>query len=587
VSAKSVNFLKVNQSGAFARAAVRLAGLLLAPLLSAAASQWISLRSGSITVLTDAGERQGRQCLARLEELRDSLGQQWGQPLAVRVLLFRRDGDFAELRGEGPAGGFFQSGPERDYIALPASSAGWQRILSHEYVHLLLHHSTGPLPKWLEEGLAEFYSTAGVSRGKLRIGVPVAEHLAALRRRRLLEAGEFLEASREFAHGRGEPAALFYPQSWALVHMLMLEPEYRGRMDELLGLLNEAVPELAAFQKAFGKTLDEAMRGLDAYLGRAVLPMLETAAAAPERGQAQPMAANHEAEIAQVELALLRGRTEVAQRKLERLEREHGDSPEVRTALALFALGANDRERALQQLRRAIELGSTDALPYFEYAIALRDQGAPDELVKRHLLEALERNPNHAEAHFIVGLMLSRAGDDEAAAGHYREAARLLPRQSSFWHALALCHHRLGQQEEAMKAAQRALNAATTPEQIDMAQGALRLTGTHAPPAPSSKPSVRTGAGWERPRPDAGIEGRLESIECQGKQAVLTLRAGGGTVRLLVRDPGEVTLRNADAAAFEFRCGAQSGPRVRVEYLSRTEERWKTQGEVLALELLN
>jgi hypothetical protein len=48
-----------------------------------------------------------------------------------------------------------------------------------------------------------------------------------------------------------------------------------------------------------------------------------------------------------------------------------------------------------------------------------------------------------------------------------------------------------------------------------------------------------------------------------------------------------VTLRNADAAAFEFRCGAQSGPRVRVEYLSRTEDRWKTQGEVLALELLN
>jgi tetratricopeptide (TPR) repeat protein len=566
---------------------MRVAALLLLPCLGAAANEWISLQSGSITVLTDAGERQGLLCLERLEELRHWLGQRWDQPLALRVLLFRRDRDFAEFRGEGPVGGFFQSGAERDYIALPAASAGWLRILSHEYVHLLLHHTTGPLPKWLEEGLAEFYSTAEASRGKLRLGIPVPEHLAALRRGRLLGAGDFLEASREFAHGARAPASLFYPQSWALVHMLMLAPEYQGKMDDFLGLLNDAAPEPAAFQNAFGKTLDEALRDLEAYLQGAVLPVRETTpAAAPEKPEAQRRPAGYEADVAQAELALLCGRNSLAQKKLERLERKHGDSPEVRTALALFALAANDRERALQQLRVAMELGSTDSLPYFEYAMALREQGGRDEQVKHYLLEALARNPNHAEAHFILGLMLSRGGDDRTAVRHYQAAARLLPRQSSFWHALALCHHRLGQASEATMAALRALNAATTPEQIDMAQAAIRLTGTQAPPAGEAKPPVSAGEGWKRWQPDAEVEGRLAAIDCQGRQAVLTILAGEGTVRLLVRDPGDVTLRHAAAAAFEFRCGPQGELRVRIEYLSRPDGQWKTEGDVLAIEFL-
>ena len=52
----------------------------------------------------------------------------------------------------------------------------------HEYMHLLLRASGGQFPPWLNEGLAEVYSTLEPVAKQVRIGAPPLGRLQALQR---------------------------------------------------------------------------------------------------------------------------------------------------------------------------------------------------------------------------------------------------------------------------------------------------------------------------------------------------------------------------------------------------------------------
>ena len=67
-------------------------------------------------------------------------------------------------------------------------------MVVHEYIHLLLNHGTAPLPLWFEEGSAEFYSNLEFSGGRLLVGAPISEHVAALDSAKWLNAAELAEA---------------------------------------------------------------------------------------------------------------------------------------------------------------------------------------------------------------------------------------------------------------------------------------------------------------------------------------------------------------------------------------------------------
>src|SRR6266446_1037419 len=156
-----------------------------------ATAEWTRVRSPEIEVLTDAGEKTGRQVLARFDEIRRIFRQANApvSPLALRVFVFASEREFRSYREDSATDGFYQSAPERDYIALyAAADAG--RVVVHEYVHLVLSHSSGSLPKWFEEGTAEFYSTVAVDGARMSVGRPIESHLATLAGKSLLTASE-------------------------------------------------------------------------------------------------------------------------------------------------------------------------------------------------------------------------------------------------------------------------------------------------------------------------------------------------------------------------------------------------------------
>ena len=561
------------------------AAALLAACLSGGDSGWLRLKSQHLELLTDAGDHVGRRQLLRLEQLRQVLGPGRATPLPVRVLLFGEERDFRFFRPGSAVRGFYQSGPERDFIVLPVGAGDTSRRASHEYVHLVLNHTSTALPQWLEEGTAEFYSTLEPAGERLTVGLPVTSHISLLAKRKWMDANA-LAAFGKGSPAYGDPRAsdIFYAQSWALTHMLNMHPAYRARMPDFVLALDRGAAPVEAFQSAFAKDIGPALDDLREYLARGRLPVAKVDWSPPveQRIVAEPLT-DLESGLAQVELLLLLDKRDEAARRIKALEAGHPQSAELQLALGLYLLTEKNYAAAAEKLRQAIHHGSASAS--FEYAMLLRDQNAPPEEVKRHLETAVARNPNHAEAQFLKGLMAAREGRYEDALGPLSQAVRVLPRQSYFWHALALCQHHLGNREQSRISAMRALRSATTPEKREMAEAALRLASGGAGSAGrgAGPPAVNTPAGWQMPQGDSQVEGVLEQIDCMGESARFHIRSRGQTVRLFVRKPGEVLLGNLSSLTFQFNCGRQTPRPVIVNYRSREDIVWKTTGDVTGI----
>jgi Flp pilus assembly protein TadD len=368
--------------------------------------------------------------------------------------------------------------------------------------------------------------------------------------------------------------------------MMNLAPEYRRNMPQFVDLVAAGIPAELAFEKAFSRSLEQGLHDAARWIRQPRMPVLSLVWRPPSAVEieAEPLRED-EAEVAQIELLLRAGRHAAAANRLRRLERTHSKFPPVVSALAMFAMGAGNKQEALNKFESAIQLGDLSASTYFEYAMLLRDTGAPREKVRALLSEAVGRNPKHAEAHFILGLMAQQDGDLRAAAAGFEQAVEVLPGQSYFWHALAMTYHSLKRSTEARLAARRAVATAGTAEQREMAHAVLRLTSSahQGEPAPPVPPTVAP-KGWEMPKGDAQVEGILEHIDCLGAHARFHIRVAGRSVVLYVENPGQVLLKTPSALTFEFSCGAQKPRRVMVEYRRNPNPGRRTEGDITAID---
>lgn len=554
-------------------------------------ADWIRLKSAEFELLTDAGAARGHELLARLEQVHWVFGglTRGGarSPVPVRVFLFASDSEFRHYRPGEATTGYFQGGPERNYIVMRWAGPETWRVAAHEYIHLLLNHSAPRLPRWLEEGTAEFYSTLQPEGQQVRIGTAIPAHLARLATAQWLDASTLVGVRRDSPHynERGR-TGIFYAQSWALVHMMNLGEKYRRGMAEFARLLENGQPHGAAFEEAFGTTVAAALRDLRGYVSGGRLPQVtvDTAPVTEADIGAPEAVPRIESEMALADLLWHLGRQAQAQEKYTKLARQGGSAIEVETGLGAAALERRDYEGARRHLGRAIELGSRQAETHFEYAMLLRETGGSPDEVERHLRRTVELNPNFAEAHFLLGAAASQAKRYGDAIAHLERAVAVLPRQSYFWHALAMAYHGSGNLAGARRAAWRARDSAVTDHELGMAEAALKLVETQPAAIAPKRPEVTTPKSWEGRRGDSRIEGTLERIDCLGVSARFQVAAGGRRVALHVANPNEVALRNAGGVKFEFACGPQRPRAVVIEYIARPDSRLATAGDVVTIE---
>jgi tetratricopeptide (TPR) repeat protein len=452
--------------------------VFLACILAAipARADWLRLRGTHTELLTDAGEKEGRRALNRLEQIRAIMPSSGvSSDRELRVVLFDSEKEFREYAPGETTAGLYQSGLERDYIVTYAGGE-LPRVVTHEFVHFLLNQTPAPLPHWFEEGTAELYSNAQINSKRVRIGKELEAHMNLLLARPWLTAVQ-LTAERPLLPEKEQDVEqaenMFYAECWALVHMLNLSPNYRDNMPQFVMLLVQGTEGSEAFRTAFGRDFARALADLPGYLKKIRSVKLDIPPPAPfVAAQPEPLS-EVAADLLRADLALRRGLAQKARGLFEQTAKEHPDSAAAQAGLGMLAMTQNRPGDARRYLEKAIQLDDKDATILFEYALLERDSGAGNERVRELLEKVVALNPNFGEAQLLLGV---RATDDrlyDRAVGYLHDAARLLPRQSYVWHALAYAQQKLGHYPEALDAAQRAVRTASTDEQEHAAE-ALR-----------------------------------------------------------------------------------------------------------------
>src|SRR6266849_1211681 len=124
---------------------------------------WRLTRSRHFEIYSQADDAVARSTLLWFEQLRAFFLQQTGQQLdsqsPVRVIGFRSAIEYQPYRLRSTSDGYFVGTGSRAYIVMVTMGASEFRVAAHEYAHLVLRANALQLPPWLNEGLAEFFST--------------------------------------------------------------------------------------------------------------------------------------------------------------------------------------------------------------------------------------------------------------------------------------------------------------------------------------------------------------------------------------------------------------------------------------------
>lgn len=243
-----------------ARTALTLLACGLISVDASAASQtWSLVESGAIRVLTDDSPTVAIELVEELGVAQSMLKQiaSVESQLPLRVFAVKDRKTLTELaprrfkRGDIHTLGFSHTGAHAAFIVLRTDGPTALRAgtLRHEYAHVLTAAMSPEAPAWLDEGLAEFWSSVVVDGDRLVAGRPVAKHLELLRKRKWLPLDSVLNQRRGSLPSKPDQVTLFYAQAWAMVHYLLLGPDANG--------LTTFMPSTSTLPRQFESTIHQ------------------------------------------------------------------------------------------------------------------------------------------------------------------------------------------------------------------------------------------------------------------------------------------------------------------------------------------
>ena len=219
---------------------------------------WVEARSPHFTLATDLPADRARAALESFERVftlfatrlfpsRDPPDTQ------VEVVMFATPREYETFRPRPYGSGYFSDG--NDIVSRPTIvlvSGGFDEAtrlpFQHELAHRFIHHFLPDPPVWLNEGLADYYSTASVYRSELYLGlpprVPGSEPLPTLHALLAMGRAAFYDPKRALGS---------YLGAWALVHFLRNStPDRARRFDRYFAALDAGARHERAWQDAFG-----------------------------------------------------------------------------------------------------------------------------------------------------------------------------------------------------------------------------------------------------------------------------------------------------------------------------------------------
>lgn len=390
-------------------------GLLTgAVTVEAGGPRWVEVRTAHFTVYSDAGDKEAARVARQFERLRAALGEHLPKARldpGVPILIFAAKNEsrlkellpeFWEKKDSVRPAGIFTRGTRRYYIVLRTDVAVPRErddnpfhVLFHEYTHLVFDLNFEDLPVWLNEGLAEFYGATVIGKDEIELRRPVWSHMGLLRSETLLPTAVLFKIDHSSPeYNERDRASVFYAQSWALVHYLMVDEKARAdhRIEHFLKLRQAQMAETEAVAQAFGDpaALD---RALKTYIQRHSLPFYRGKVALPG-----PEEAPHVRELSAAEAAAARGLLQVQKKRpiearalLEEALRLDPQQADAREGLGTLALREGKDDEARRWLGEAVLLPSASAVAHYSYALVTLRQPQQDAERLAQAQASLER----------------------------------------------------------------------------------------------------------------------------------------------------------------------------------------------------
>jgi tetratricopeptide (TPR) repeat protein len=590
--------------------AFAVAVFLAVPLARAAHEDWVEVRSPNFVVVSNAGEKRARKAALEFEQIRALFRQ--SIPVAsahpspiITVMAVKDEASMHTLmpdywtKGHVHPAGYFSFFLDQYYAAiqLDAQGANPYETLYHEYYHSLTMPFFPQLPLWVAEGLADFYGNTQISNKEAGLGYPDPILLGELK------TGDFIPLETLFKVDQTSPyyneenkTSMFYAQSWALVHYLMIGDRmaHKQMFVNYLQALSEGMSEDEAAAKAFGdlKKLQSALlsyiRGFSFYYMKTPAPTKISDSDFKVRQISEA-----EAEAYRGGFLANRGRTQEARPVLEQALRE-----DPKLALAYQNLGIVDfreglRSEAIASVSKAIDLDPKDGLARFLRAyLTFRSGGqiADNAQLEEDLRAAIAANPDSASAYSLLAVSLA-AGEEklDEALSMAQKAVSLEPGNAEYQLTLGQVLVRENKFEDAHMAGLRALAEARKPEEQARAREFLayakqaqdfrsRAESQEASATSGSTPIRETpsdngGAatnseGDSNSRPAVVAEGQVTSDICNFHGLQLEIKSDSGLIRLHQPENGQIEIEVREKPPSKFNlCNSMQGAKVRVDYV--------------------
>jgi len=464
---------------------------LAAPSLASGKDEpkWLEVHTAHFSVITDAGDKRGREVAARMEQMRAIFGQlllkdKLKMPVPITVVAFKSDKQYALVAPakQGLAAGFYVPGWDRIYIALNLFEADSWRSIAHPLAHYLLNYNYPPTAGWFDEGLAEYFGSIQIGRqvdiggdpelapewhedifDEMRRDPNVPQSLTQLVSSPVWLSMVDLFTMKHDGSGtrEGTHNTLYYAQSWMVVHYLLNKNKLpdAGKYFDLVQ--NQKMPVEKAMVQAFDmspsqmedavKTYFKSLSGLGIALDQSKKPTADPVEIPqPDRlpvpfgvddiGMASDSLKDEEVRAVIGDLmARIPEHRDQALRDLEQLAKDPKGNEAAHRGLAADDIRQKKFDAATDELDQATELNPRDPWIWY-YRSALKYQKAQatrQEMqglanMMQDLRAVTDWYPQLADAYNMLGMARVEGGGINSALEAQRQAVALAPRNLEY-----------------------------------------------------------------------------------------------------------------------------------------------------------
>lgn len=500
----------------------------------AIAQQYVEVKTPAFTVVTDAGEAQGREVAQRFELVRDAFGLFFNTknptvPTPLTIVAFQNTRDFQQVlprwvESRLAPSGLWRPRDDENLIVIDLAAEGRKQSPTLggfdfglvRFGRLLMAGNSPPVPAWYDDGFTEYCSSVKLNGKQLEYGIPRGDVM------HVLQTQPWLKLTQLFGTPPDRPddiearrQTIYYAQSWMTIHYLMFA-KAGAQLNRFVDLMQtQKMDPQEAIRRAFSVEPASFDNAVHNYFE---MHMQNYRINVPEdfgRGELQVRPLKPQEWTATLANIEVRSSTEheageALYKKV--LAGDPGNAPANR-GLGMVELLHNDLAAAESHLSKAAATDPNDAIAHYGLALLAHQrqrtmpQAAPPDMkqVIFHLKKAIEIAPNYAEAYELLSWAQSEEKNADEARAAIEKAVDLNPRNETYALAMAQMEVQARNYGKARPVLER-LQGSTQPEVASYAHKALQTLGENQAPASIATREQITAPQWRDPKAETATE---------------------------------------------------------------------------------